>query len=103
MLTVPQSDSPVAKLSRWSGRSTDTVLSLYVPAFVLATGVGIAIPALPLYAKSFEIDFGMASLVVIVHQLGATVSTVPTGYLIDRVGGRRRRCWAPSSRLSHRS
>jgi len=89
MLTVPQSDSPVAKLSRWSGRSTDTVLSLYVPAFVLATGVGIAIPALPLYAKSFEIDFGMASLVVIVHQLGATVSTVPTGYLIDRVGGRR--------------
>jgi MFS family permease len=66
----------------------DTLLSIYVPAFILAAGVSIAAPALPLYAKSFDVDFGMASLVLIVHQLGASVSTLPTSYLIDRVGGR---------------
>lgn len=70
-------------------RASDTLISLYIPAFVLATGVGIALPALPLYAKSFDIDFGMASLVIVANQLGSTVSTLPSGYMIDRFGGRR--------------
>lgn len=74
---------------RSSFGSSETLLSLYLPAFVLATGVGIAIPALPLYAKSFQVDFGMASLVIIANQLGSAVSTVPSGFMIDRFGGRR--------------
>lgn len=74
---------------RSSFGSSETLLSLYVPAFVLATGVGIAIPALPLYAKSFQVDFAMASLVIIANQLGSAVSTVPSGFMIDRFGGRR--------------
>ncbi len=51
--------------------------------------MSIAAPALPLYAKSFKVDFGTASWVLVVNQLGGTVSTVPTGYLIDRIGGRK--------------
>lgn len=60
-----------------------------MPAFILAAGVSIAAPALPLYAKSFHVDFGTASWVLVVNQLGGTIATVPTGYLIDRFGGRK--------------
>jgi len=71
------------------GPSPDSLLSIYLPAFILAAGVSIAAPALPLYAKSFQVDFGMASMVVVMNQLGATVATMPTGYLVDRIGGRK--------------
>jgi len=69
-------------------RPSNTFLSLYLPAYILAVGVSIALPALPLYAKSFEVTFGMASLVVIVNQIGGAASTIPTGYLVDRFGAR---------------
>ncbi|MFI5266988.1 MAG: MFS transporter [Chloroflexota bacterium] len=55
----------------------------------MAAGVSIAAPALPLYAKSFNVDFGTASTVLIVNQLGGMMATMPTGYLTDRFGGRK--------------
>jgi MFS family permease len=66
--------------------SKETVLSLYLPAIVLALGVGIAAPVLPAYAKSFHVSFSTAALILIVQPWGSVVSTFPTGYLIDRVG-----------------
>ena len=51
--------------------------------------MSIAAPALPLYAKSFKVDFGTASWVLVVNQLGGLMSTMPTGYCIDRWGGRK--------------
>lgn len=69
--------------------TSESFLSLYLPAFTLALGTGIAAPALPVYAKSFDISFGVASLVVIVHLFGAVAATIPTGFLIDRVGRRK--------------
>jgi MFS family permease len=69
--------------------SRDAVFSIYLPAFVLAVGVSIALPALPLYAKSFQVDFTTASMVLVVNQLGGLVGTLPTGFLVDRLGGRR--------------
>ena len=66
--------------------SRETVLSLYLPAAVLALGMGIAAPAIPVYAKSFDISFGTASLVFIVHAFGMLVATFPTGYLVDKLG-----------------
>ena len=70
----------------WRNDGDSTLLSIYLPAFILATGVSIAAPALPLFAKSFQVDFGTASLVVIVNQVGSAMSTLPTGYLIDLFG-----------------
>lgn len=64
-------------------------LSIYLPAITLAVGTGIAIPALPIYAKSFEVSFEVASLVIIVQQLGSTVAAFPIGLLMDRFGRRR--------------
>lgn len=69
--------------------SSEVFLSLYLPAFTLGLGTGIAAPALPVYAKSFDIPFGMASWVIIIHLLGAAISTIPTGMMIDKVGRRK--------------
>lgn len=69
---------------RLAGR--ETLFSLYIPAFILALGIGIVSPALPVYAKSFDISFGLASLVIIMYQAGSVACTLPSGYLLDRVG-----------------
>jgi MFS family permease len=62
------------------------LLTLYFPAVVLSLGYGIATPAVPVFAKSFGTGFGVASLVIIVHSLGSVLATIPTGFLLDRVG-----------------
>ena len=69
--------------------SRATIFSLYLPATVLALGTGIALPVIPVYAKTFDVTFGVASLIIIVPLVGSAVSTVPTGYLIDRIGRRK--------------
>jgi MFS family permease len=56
---------------------------------VLALGTGIALPAIPVLAKSFGVSFGLASGVITAFLFGGTVGTVPTGWLIDRVGRRK--------------
>src|SRR5262245_16525375 len=68
--------------------SRQLIFSLYLPAVVLALGMGSVTPVLPVYAKSFGMDFGAASLVFVVYQLGTLLITFPTGLLIDKVGRR---------------
>jgi MFS family permease len=63
-------------------------LTLYFPAFVFALGYSIATPAIPVFAKSFETSFGVASLVIVAHALGGLLAAVPTGFLVDRLGRR---------------
>lgn len=55
----------------------------------LAIGTGIVVPALPIYTKSFGVSFEVASLAIIVQQLGMTLSSYPVGLLIDRIGRRK--------------
>ncbi len=69
--------------------SQQNLLSLYLPAFTLALGNGIAAPALPVYAKSFDVDFGVAALVIIIYEVGGLLATIPTGFMMDRFGRRR--------------
>lgn len=69
--------------------SRQALLSLYLPAAILALGQGIVLPALPVYAKSFGIGFGIASMVIVAAPLGSLAAGVPTGYLLDRLGRRR--------------
>lgn len=80
-------------MSKAEGRSgvytRQNFLSIYIPAMTLAVGTGIVIPVLPVYAKSFGVSFEVASLVIIVHQLGVTLSSLPIGLLMDRIGRRR--------------
>src|SRR6266581_3575298 len=68
--------------------SCDTFLSIYLPAVILALGTGIALPAIPILAKSFDVGFGLASFVITAFLIGGTVGSVPTGWMIDRFGRR---------------
>ena len=65
------------------------LLSLYLPSLTLAMGLGIVLPALPVYAAEFGVSFGVASMVLIVNALGSLVAGLPTGFLIDHLGRRR--------------
>jgi MFS family permease len=84
----------MAKLSDSQEIETGGVLSsyqfltLYFPAFVLSLGYSIATPAIPIFAKSFDTGFGVASLVIVVHALGGLIAAVPTGFLVDHLGRR---------------
>lgn len=68
--------------------SWQAFLSTYLPALVLALGTGIALPAIPTLAKSFDVSFGVASGVVTSYMLGNLAGTIPSGWLIDRFGRR---------------
>ena len=86
----PTGDSAPARFENGgSGLNRYLVLSLYLPAIAAGLGTGITTPVLPVLAKSFDVTVGVASLVFIVHMLGATIGTIPTGYLLDRIGRRR--------------
>ncbi|TCR87693.1 MFS transporter [Rhizobium sp. BK376] len=68
--------------------SKNAIYSTYLPAFVLALGTGIAVPAIPTLAKSFGVEFGAASGIITAFLLGNLVGTLPCGWLIDHFGRR---------------
>lgn len=68
--------------------SWKAAFSIYMPALVLGLGAGIALPAVPALAKSFDVSFGVASGVVTAWLLGNFAGTIPTGWIIDRFGRR---------------
>lgn len=82
----PESATPprgVAKAVSW-----DAFISTYFPAFLLAIGAAIVLPVIPALAQSFDVSFGLASNVITAFLIGNVAATVPTGWLIDRLGRR---------------
>ena len=82
----PESATPprgVAKAVSW-----DALLSTYLPAFLLALGTGIVLPVIPGLAQSFDVSFGLASGVVTAFLICNVAATLPSGWLIDRIGRR---------------
>jgi MFS family permease len=64
------------------------LFATYLPAFILSTGLGIALPAIPALANSFHVSFGVASLVITLFLIGSLSGTIPAGWLVDRFGRR---------------
>lgn len=82
--SAPVPTGPVeAKALSWN-----SFLSTYLPALTLALGVGIALPAIPTLAKSFGVSFGLATGVTTSFLVGNVVGTLPSGWLVDRIGRR---------------
>lgn len=81
--TADASASKSSKAVSW-----ETFLSTYLPALILALGTGIALPAIPALAKSFDISFGVASGIVTSYLIGNLAGTIPSGWMIDRFGRR---------------
>ena len=88
MAAVENAVQSVAPAAESQALSWESVLSTYLPAMLLSLGVGMALPAIPVLARSFDVGFGMASFVVTAFLIGGTVGTIPTGWLIDRFGRR---------------
>jgi MFS family permease len=74
---------------REEGSAANTWLSLLIPSFIFGLGGAIAAPALPVYARSFDVSFGTASLIIAAYLVGSMVATLPSGYLADRIGRRK--------------
>lgn len=70
-------------------------LSTYLPALILALGTGIALPAIPTLARSFHVSFALATGVTTSFLIGNVTGTLPTGWLIDRIGRRRVMLFGP--------
>jgi MFS family permease len=68
--------------------SKELFLSLYLPATAISLGQGLALPVLPVYAKSFDVSFEVAALVVILYSVGSWAATIPVGWALERVGRR---------------
>lgn len=68
--------------------SRQLVLSLYLPATLLALGQSMVAPVIPGLTKSFGIGVDAASLVFVAFSVGALVATFPAGYLMDKIGRR---------------
>jgi len=64
------------------------VLSIYVPSFFNTVGMSIVSPILPIYAKSFEVSFAVASLAITIYAFGRLAADIPVGIVADRVGRR---------------
>lgn len=68
--------------------SWSSFFSTYLPAFVLAVGTGVAVPAVAPLARSYGVSFGVASLVVTAFLIGGVFGTIPAGWMVDRFGRR---------------
>ncbi len=68
--------------------SRQLVLSLYLPAALLALGQSMVAPVIPGLTKSFGIGVDTAALVFVAYSAGSLVATFPAGYLMDKIGRR---------------
>ena len=64
------------------------VAVLSAVAFCVALGFGILAPAIPGFAKSFDVTATQAASVISVFALLRLVGAVPAGWLVDRIGER---------------
>ena len=93
MAEDPVTESGEAQKSLGFFKRNEFVFSLLLPAILLGTGRGFTLPVLPLIAMGsgkdgFGVGVAGASLMVIAPMAGGVLSTLPTGYIIDRFGRR---------------
>lgn len=62
------------------------LLPVYVPTAMLSLGEGLLLPILPIYALTFDVSFGEASLVIAAAGLGTMLADVPAGLVLGRLG-----------------
>ena len=69
-----------------SDRSVASVIAL---ALFLNLGTGIVLPILPLFARSFGVDYGQAGLLVGAFYFARLLSDLAAGAIVNRLGVRR--------------
>ena len=79
---------PATGMRRWAERN-EVLVSLLLPAFLLGMGRGFIVPVLPLLAIDFGAGATGAGLLIFVPMVGGVIVSLPTGYLMDRIGRRK--------------
>ncbi len=64
------------------------VLSIYVPAFFIMTGLSVVSPILSIYAKSFGVPYTLATLAISVYAVGRLFADLPSGIIGEKIGRR---------------
>ncbi len=64
------------------------LLSIYLPAVIVAFHQGLLLPVVPIYAKSFDVSFTLVSIAVAAWGIGTLAGSVPAGLAIQRFGRR---------------
>ena len=62
------------------------ILPVFIPTFLLRLGSGLLLPILPLYAKSFDISYGLVGLVLAAEGIGHLVGDLPAALAIAGIG-----------------
>ena len=57
-----------------------------MPALILAFSRGMLIPILPIYAKEWDVSYGLVGLVLAGEGLGMLLGDIPAGMLLPRLG-----------------
>lgn len=65
------------------------LLSIYVPAFFIMTGISIVSPILSIYAKSFQISYTLATLIVSIYAIARFIADIPVGIMGDKWGRKK--------------
>ncbi len=66
---------------------------IYGSTFLVAAGLGAALPITPLFAQELGAGVGLAGLAVAMRGLGTMSFDVPAGLLVSRFGDRRVMIW----------
>ncbi len=70
----------------FSPQARRAFFQIYLPSLLMALGVGMIVPAIPLLGKTFGVSIGLAAQVVTAQVIGRAFSLMPAGILIDRIG-----------------
>ena len=77
-----------AKVSIRTVLGDGDVRAVILAAFVVMTGLGLVLPILPIYARSFDVSFAAAGLFTSLWGFARLVTDLVAGPLVDRYGER---------------
>lgn len=81
-MNEPLSDSQSIRLST-------LVFSVYLPAFLFASGWGMVVPIIPLFAKSMGASLAAVGIIVTMRGVGTLAMDLPAGMLVASLGNHR--------------
>lgn len=74
-------------MTRRSGETQQVPRPVLTAAFLFNLGQGVLRPAMPLYLqRTFSANYRMVTSIPIVFGFGKSIASVPTGYLLNRIG-----------------
>jgi MFS family permease len=65
------------------------ILTVYLPSLIMAISNGMLIPIMPLYARSFEVSYGLIGIMLAAEGIGNLAFDVPAGVIIQRLGHKK--------------